>query len=186
MTAHNKKSEKKIEISEEEHQSFLAQAEELEKTRKALEDSKKQAEEAADRLLRAYADLENAKKRLARDKEDFLRFANEKLMRELLPILDNFDRALIHAEPGLEDSAASLKEGIVLMRKQFADFLSRHGVKRVEALGKKFDPNLHEALGHVESAEHPDETVLEEMEAGYVLEGRLLRPAKVRISQEKQ
>jgi molecular chaperone GrpE len=185
MTAEDKAG-KKIEISEEERQAFLAQGEELEKTRRDLEESKKQAEEAADRLLRAYADLENAKKRLAREKEDFVRFANEKLMRELLPILDNFDRALVHTEPGLEDSAASLKEGILLMRRQFADFLSRHGVKRVEAVGKKFDPHLHEALGHVESSEYPDETVLEEIEAGYQLEGRLLRPAKVRISQEKQ
>lgn len=184
MTSEEKK--ERIEISGEEHRSFLAQAEELEKTRKALEDAKKQAEESADRLLRAYADFDNAKKRLAREKEEFLRFANEKLMRELLPILDNFDRALIHAEPGLEDSSASLKDGIVLMRKQFADFLNRHGVKRVETVGKKFDPNLHEAIGHVESAEHPDETVLDEVEAGYTLEGRLLRPAKVRISQEKQ
>jgi len=180
------KHSKKIKLTEEEYQALLAKGEELENTKKELEGLKKQLEEIKDRLLRTHADFDNAKKRLSKEKEEFVRFANEKLMRGFLPILDNFERAILHSDTSGQDRTSSVKDGIVLIQKQMAVFLAAHGLVRMEVLGKKFDPHFHEAIGHVESADHPDETIVEEIEPGYLLAGRLLRPARVRISQPKQ
>lgn len=157
---------------------------ELEETAKKLEEANKQAAEAKDKVLRAYADFDNAKKRLAKEREEFVRFSSETMMRGLLPILDNFERAIAHAGSG-ENDPSSLRDGIVLIKKQFVDFLTQQGLTRLETVGKSFDPHVHEAIGHIDSAEHPDETVLEEIEPGYLLHGRLLRPAKVRISKRQ-
>lgn len=158
---------------------------ELEETVKKLEEADKQAVEAKDKVLRAYADFDNAKKRLAKEREEFVRFSSETMMRGLLPILDNFERAIAHAASG-EDTLSPLRDGIVLIKKQLVDFLTQQGLARLETVGKSFDPHVHEAIGHIDSAEHPDETVLEEIEPGYLLHGRLLRPAKVRISKRQE
>ena len=176
---------KKVKITNEEHEKLLAKAEELERTKKELEDTKAKLEEVKDKLLRAAADFDNARKRLAKEKEEFVRFANERLIRGLLPILDNFERAIQHAGGSADQGGDSLKNGIVLIRKQLGDFLTNHGMVRLEVVGKKFDPHFHEAIGVIESKDHPDETVLEEVEAGYLLDKRLIRPAKVRISKSK-
>lgn len=174
---------KKAKLTAEEHQALLAKATEFEQVKKDLEETQRQLAEMKDKFLRSHADFDNAKKRLAKEKQEFLRFANERLVRGLLPILDNFERAISHANPSEEGNSNTLKEGITLIEKQLADFLARHGLVRLETLGKKFDPHFHESIGHVESHEHADdETILEEVEAGYLFEGRLLRPAKVRIS----
>ena len=183
------KHSKKTKSGEEDHEVALAKAKQLEDTKKELEnkekelgETKKQLEEMKDILLRTAADFDNAKKRLAKEKTEFLHFANEKIIRGLLPILDNFERAFQHADSSKEDHAASLKNGIALIKKQFANFLAGHGLVRMEVIGKKFDPHFHEAIGRIESNDHPDETVLEEIESGYLLGGKLLRPARVRIS----
>lgn len=167
---------KKIRISREEHEGLLEKA-------RQLEDVRKELEELRDKYLRAAADFENAKKRLAREKEEHNRFAKERFVRSLLPILDNFERALPHIDPSQQGGApGTLKDGIVLIQKQLADFLKACGVARLEAVGKPFDPHFHEAIAHAEAGGYPDQTVVEELEAGYLLDGRLLRPAKVRVS----
>lgn len=172
----DKEKHKKVKLTEEEHAELLARKAELEDVKKQFEAAQGELAEFKDKFLRAYADFENAKKRLAKEKADIIKFAGGNLMRGLLPILDNLERALSHASQ--EDP---LKEGVSLIRKQLLDLLARHGLKRLEAVGKKFDPHYHEAIGHVESAELPEDTVAEELEPGYMLEERLLRPAKVRI-----
>lgn len=158
---------------------------ELEATKKQLEDALKQIAESKDKFLRTAADFENAKKRLVREKEDFVRYANENLMRGILPVLDNLERALSHAETAKDETVSSFRNGVSLIKKQLSDLLMAQGLVRLDTVGKKFDPHLQEAIGHAETADVPEDTVMEELEAGYLLEGRLIRPAKVRISQPK-
>ena len=133
-----------------------------------------------DTFLREKAELENFKKRLTKEKEDFVQFANERLLKELLQIEDNLERAMAAPNATLE----SLKEGVEMIQKQFKDFLKNQKVEAIEALGKPFDPNLHEVLNQQESEEHEENTVIEEYSKGFTLNGRILRPAKVVISKK--
>lgn len=133
-----------------------------------------------DTFLREKAELENFKKRLTKEKEDFVQFANERLLKELVQIEDNLERAMAAPNATLE----SLKEGIELIQKQFTAFLKNQKVESIEALGKPFDPNLHEVLNQQESDEHEENTVILEYSKGYTLNGRILRSAKVVISKK--
>ncbi|MEE3253243.1 MAG: nucleotide exchange factor GrpE [Nitrospinota bacterium] len=133
-----------------------------------------------DTFLREKAELDNFKKRLAKEKEDFAQFANERLLKELLQIEDNLERAMEAPNATLE----SLKEGVEMIQKQFKDFLKNQKVEVIEAFGKPFDPNLHEVLNQQESEEHEENTVIEEYSKGFTLNGRILRPAKVVISKK--
>jgi molecular chaperone GrpE len=131
-----------------------------------------------DRVLRERADAENVKKRVAREKADALRFANEGLIKDLLPVLDNLQRALEHARTSRE--VDPIIEGVELVVRSFNDALGRHGVQEVAARGVPFDPAHHEAFSHVES-DQPANTVIDEHQRGYLLHGRLLRPALVTV-----
>ena len=133
-----------------------------------------------DTFLREKAELENFKKRLTKEKEDFVQFANERLLKELLQIEDNLERAMAAPNATLE----SLKEGVEMIQKQFKDFLKNQKVEAIEALGKPFDPNLHEVLNQQESEEHEENTVIEEYSKGFTLNGRILRSTKVVISKK--
>ena len=133
-----------------------------------------------DTFLREKAELENFKKRLTKEKEDFVQFANERLLKELLQIEDNLERVMAAPNATLE----SLKEGVEMIQKQFKDFLKNQKVEAIEALGKPFDPNLHEVLNQQESEEHEENTVIEEYSKGFTLNGRILRSAKVVISKK--
>ena len=133
-----------------------------------------------DTFLREKAELENFKKRLTKEKEDFVQFANERLLKELVQIEDNMERAMSAPNATLE----SLKEGIEMIQKQFATFLKNQKVEPIEALEKPFDPNLHEVLNQQESDEHEENTVIQEYSKGYTLNGRILRSAKVVISKK--
>ena len=133
-----------------------------------------------DTFLREKAELENFKKRLTKEKDDFVQFANERLLQELIQIEDNLERALEVPNATLE----SLKEGVEMIQKQFSTFLKNQKVESIEAIGKEFDPTLHEVLNQQESEEHEENTVIEEFSKGYTLNGRILRPAKVVISKK--
>lgn len=146
---------------------------------RAQEDQTKlrgELEEAQGRLLRTAADLENARKRAHREKEELKKFAAERLLKDLAPVLDNLDRAL--AAAAAEDPLSS---GVRMVRKSFEDVLARHGVHVFSALGEPFDPRLHEALLQVESDAAPG-TVVAEHGRGFLLEERLLRPAMVGVA----
>lgn len=135
-------------------------------------------EETRDQLLRARAEFDNYRKRVARDSERVRKMAAESLLKDLLPVADNFERALQHgeAEPG------TLFEGIKMVHKQFVDVLARHGVEPIPAIGQPFDPNVHDALSRMPSDEHSEDTVALEYEKGYRLGDVVLRPAKVVVS----
>jgi molecular chaperone GrpE len=137
-----------------------------------------------DRFLRERADLENLKKRAARDREEALRYGNEALVRDILPVVDNLERALEHADSSGGDQA--LLDGVNLVLKGLLDALERHGAVCIPALGQRFDPERHEAMVQVESDEHEPNTVVREHQKGYVLRDRLIRPALVAVSKPRE
>jgi molecular chaperone GrpE len=145
--------------------------------------AREEARQANDRWVRERADLENVKKRMARQQADTVRYANEGLIRDLLPVVDNLERAVEHARDG--GNGAPLVEGVGLVLKALLDALEKHGVTRIQAKGAPFDPAHHEAMAHVESAEHAPNSVVEEFQPGYRLNERLLRPARVSVAKPR-
>ena len=150
---------------------------ELENLRRELEAKELEAKQHYERFLRQAAELDNFKKRAAKEKEESLRYGNENLIRELLPILDNLERALAYAE-GRGDGRPLL-EGVEMTLRNFRDVLGKHGVRQITAKGELFDPQKHEAIAQVETEELPPNRVVEEHHKGYFLLDRLLRPALV-------
>jgi molecular chaperone GrpE len=138
--------------------------------------------QASDRFLRERADLENFKRRSQRERAEAARYANEPLLRELLPVIDNLERALRAAAPAEGTDRAAIASGVEMVLKQFAEILGRFGVSRVASEREPFDPSHHEALALVETHEHPAGTILEEHAAGYRLHDRLLRAAQVTVA----
>ncbi len=152
-----------------------------------LQDKLKQNEEKQkqtyERLLRATADLDNLRKRTRREIDDAKVEAKTKVIREILPVLDNLERAMAHADAAGEgQDSKGIRAGVELVMRQFVQGLDRLGVKSVDVLHTQFDPNLHEAVGQKESADHPSGTVVEVFQRGYMVGERLLRPALVVVS----
>ncbi|MFA5038918.1 MAG: nucleotide exchange factor GrpE [Candidatus Omnitrophota bacterium] len=139
------------------------------------------AQETWDRLLRQQADFDNTRKRLERDKQEFLKFAHEDIIAELLGILDDLERSVEAAEKKQENFDAFLK-GIEMILAHLYELLKKRGVSPIEAKGKKFDPNVHEALMQTPSPEHQDGEVIEELQKGYRMNDRVLRTSKVRVA----
>jgi molecular chaperone GrpE len=130
-------------------------------------------------LVRRQADFENFRKRTERDRHEEGRRGVERMIMDLIPVLDGFDRALQgHEDPSYEE----YRKGIILIRKQLWDVLTRHGVQRVEAASKIFDPHVHQAIERIESVEHPDGFIVDVFQDGYIFHGRVLRPAIVRVA----
>jgi molecular chaperone GrpE len=150
-----------------------------------LEDLKARAAKAGenwDRLLRTTADFDNYKKRAAREKQDAVKFANESLLQKLIPIVDNFDMAM--AAAGKSDNPESLREGIAMIYNQLRAALTEAGLEEINALGKTFDPTLHEAISQQESSDAPEGQVIQQLRKGYKLRERLIRPASVVIARK--
>jgi len=148
-----------------------------------LELKEKEVAENYNNYLRALADLENYKKRAIKEKSDLIKFGNENLLRDFLPILDSLDRALDTACNS--NDFDSFREGLTLVRNQFLCCLEKYGVEPIPACGQDFDPNVHEAMLEVASDEHEESKVVDEYEKGYLLKGRLLRPSKVSVCKRK-
>jgi molecular chaperone GrpE len=152
----------------------------VESQRDPLEVAQKEAEENRDRWIRAVAELENYKKRTLQEKSKLLKYNNEQLLRDLLPVLDNMERALAHcSEAGRSDALA---DGVCMIVGMFKDILERYGVREIKALGETFDPHLHEAIARQAEEGKPANMVVQEVEKGYMYQDRLLRPAKVVVS----
>jgi molecular chaperone GrpE len=145
-----------------------------------LEKVQAQVKEMHDRYLRSAADLDNFRKRMVKETEENRKFANEELIKALLPTVDNLERALSHSE-GTPDLGALL-EGVKMVHKQFMDTLKKFGVEQIASLGKPFDPNFHQALMQVKTNESAPNTVVSEVTKGYLLAGRLIRPSMVGVS----
>ena len=165
----------KGEVSLQEYEALKGKVEELEGLRQ--------------KFLLAAADYENAKKRNARERDDFIKFSQERILKDLLPVVDNFDRAVGHATAAsakassyedLRQNLTTVISGVERVQKQLLDILKMHGLKRVETAGQMFNPHFHEAVAHVPEAGKEDQ-IVDELEPGYMLHDRLLRAAKVRV-----
>ncbi len=150
----------------------------------ALKAKAAKADEHWDRLLRATADLENFKKRAARERQDAVKYANEALLQKLLPVLDNFDMAMTAANSAQGASVESLKTGVTMILNQFKGALTEAGLEEINAAGQPFDPNFHEAVSQQDSTEVPEGHVLQQLRKGYKLRERLLRPAAVVVARK--
>lgn len=148
-----------------------------------LKEEADKAKEHWDKALRLQADFENTRKRLEREKNDFVKFANEGIILELLNILDDLERAVNLAESKHQDLTAFLK-GVEMILAHLYELLKEYGVKPIEAEGKIFDPACHEALMQVEDKEKPEHTIIEELQKGYLLNDRVIRTAKVKVSKK--
>ena len=145
-----------------------------------LQAAQAEAAKLRDQLLRTAADFDNFRKRSRREITDAERRAREDLLRDLLPVFDNLERAAAHAETARDVKA--LADGIGMVMRQFMDTLSKLGVERVESTGKSFDPAVHEAIQHQETADQQPGTVVSEVQAGYRAGDRLIRPAMVVVA----
>jgi molecular chaperone GrpE len=158
--------------------SLLQKVEELTKVLKTKE---KELQKEHDRWLRSVAELENYKKRMAREKAEILKFGNESLMRELLSVIDNLELSLEHARNA--NNIEAITQGIDLVRKEFLQKLEKFGLRAISVkVGEKFDPNKHEATARVETSEHPEDTIIKEFQKGYMFHERLLRPSRVSVA----
>jgi len=171
---HSKK--EKIEVAEILEEISAEQLEELK--RKAAE-----RDEYYQKWLNVHAEYENTRKRMEKEKYDHIKFANEGIIAQLFPIVDNFDMAFSAMEKA--DDKAAVMDGISMVQKEFHRILEEYGVSVVETKGKQFDPNVHEAVMAEETDEYEDGAIVEEIRPGYTLNGRLLRPAQVRVAKNE-
>jgi molecular chaperone GrpE len=144
-----------------------------------LAEKEKEAAANYDKYLRAIAELDNYKKRAAKEKTEIIKYGKEDVIKDILPFVDSLDRALEHADSTID--IQSFKEGLKLIQDQLLTSLKKHGVDKIECCGKEFDPNFHEALMQVDSEHLEENKVVNEFERGYLLNGRLLRPSKVSV-----
>ncbi|KYF59532.1 molecular chaperone GrpE [Sorangium cellulosum] len=170
--------------TEEQAEVQAERAEPAEQRAPTLEDklAEAQAEAARTReqLLRTAADFDNFRKRSRREVEEAQRRGRESILKDLLPVFDNLERAASHAESAPD--VKSVAEGVRIVAKQFVDTLDRMGIKRIPAVGKPFDPSVHEAIQQIESTEHPAGVVIAEVQPGYILGDYLIRAAMVVVS----
>ena len=153
---------------------------ELSNLRQQLDAKEQEAKNNYDRYVRQVAEAENFKKRNARERDDAIRFANEMLLKDLLPVIDNLERAIAHAASG--ENGKPLVEGVEMVLKGFLDALSKFGVSQIVAVGQPFDPSKHEAIAQVVSDSHDPNVVIEELHRGYMFRDRLLRAALVSVA----
>ncbi|MDN5330997.1 MAG: molecular chaperone GrpE [Tepidanaerobacteraceae bacterium] len=153
---------------------------ETEELRKALEEKEKEAVEYKELWLRALADYDNFKKRTQKEMEQIKLYAGEQLIKDILPVLDNFERAL----DSLEDKNSAVYDGIKLIYNQIKGILNKYGVQEIEAEGRPFDPQFHEAIMTVESDEHENDTVVEVLRKGYTYHSKVIRPSLVKVAKK--
>ncbi|MBI1910850.1 MAG: nucleotide exchange factor GrpE [Deltaproteobacteria bacterium] len=162
---------------------FEAPEQEVIRLRSELEAKTKEAEENYNKFLRSVADLDNYRKRAEKEKADAISYANESIMEDILPVVDNFERALVHANS--EQNVESLRQGVQLIIDQMYAVLKKFGLQEIKSVGGKFDPSLHHAISQEESEAEPD-SVVKEFQKGYLLKGRLLRPAMVAVAKKPE
>ncbi|MCX5812341.1 MAG: nucleotide exchange factor GrpE [Proteobacteria bacterium] len=171
-------------VVHEEHKKKKKKDEIVEELNNALEEKEEMVKALQEKLLYLQADFDNFKKLKIKEKQDTLKFGNEVLLKELLPVLDNLDRALDHASK--TEDFKGIHAGVKIVFNEFLKVLERAGVERVDAIGKKFDPNFHEAFMQEEKDNVEPDTVVSELQKGYILNGRLIRPSMVTISKKSE
>ena len=172
---------------EEEGEAWIAEIpeQEIARLKDELEAKTNEAAENYDKFLRAAAELDNFRKRVLKEKADAIAYANEKLVLEMLPVVDNLERALGHAQSGTEN-LKSLTDGVSLTVSQMFSVLKQFGLEEVKALGEKFDPAMHHAISHDDGEGAEPGTVVKEFQKGYTLKGRLIRPSMVSVAREAE
>lgn len=180
----NEEIEKEAEVVEEEVRLAETPEEEIRRLQEFSDAKAREAEENYNRFLRATADLDNYRKRTEKEKAEAIAFANETLIEEILPTLDNFERALSHADGA--ENLESLQAGVKMTVDQMYAVLKRFGLQEIKAAGEKFDPAVHHAITEEESEDAAPGTVTREFQKGYYLKGRLLRPAMVAVSKKPE
>lgn len=149
-----------------------------------IEKMKAELDETNNKYLRLYAEFENYKKRVRKEREEFFTYCNEDLLYELLPVIDNLEMALKHASDGNPDALQSLKQGVENTLRELNRTLEKFGLKAIEAVGLPFDPAYHHAMSQVEKPDVDDKTVVEEMRKGYLYKEKVLRPSLVTVSKK--
>lgn len=172
---------------------FKIEEENLDAIKDALEEKKKGISELQDKYIRLYAEFENFKKVIAKEQAETLKYGHERLITELLSVIDNLERAIIHSKGFIErvnsegaEAFQGLTSGVEMTLKQIIDLLGRFGVKEIKALGEPFDPSKHHAVSQLESDEYESNTVIEELRKGYYLNDRVIRPSMVVVSKKKE
>lgn len=132
------------------------------------------------------AEMDNYRKRMEREKENLLKYGNEKVLSDLLQVVDNFERTIEMLKPDVDQKVKNIVTGLDMVRKQFIDALSKHGLTPVDSVGKDFDPNFHEALAQEYAEGKKPNEIVKEFQKGYTLNGRLIRPSKVVVASDKQ
>ncbi len=178
-TTEHKEENKESHDSEEKPLDRLTKKELIQK----INELKKQVETNYDLYLRAQAEIENIKKRNQKAKEEWVKYANENLIKELLPVIDNLEKALSHSNN--ENAIDALREGVELTLKGLKNTLCKAGLEEIECIGKPFDPNYHEAVSEQEDENKEPGTVLQELQKGYILNQRLIRPSMVVVCKGK-
>jgi molecular chaperone GrpE len=176
--------EEKVAETHEEHKKKKKKEEIADELKKKLEEKEKELTELRERLLYQQADLENFKKLKAKEKQEVLRFGNETLVKELLPVIDNLERAIQHGCKA--EDVKAIVEGVQLTLNSFLKVLEKFGVTRVDALEKEFDPNVHEAIAQETREDKAPGTVVTELQKGYIMDGRLLRPSMVTVAKSSE
>jgi molecular chaperone GrpE len=161
-------------------ESFEGEVEVIDAQALALEASRKLADENHERYMRVQADYDNFRRRSRQEKEDFAKYASSKLIEQLLPIVDNFERALA-ASQSAKDFDVLIK-GIEMTAKQLEQVLASEGLKPIESVNQPFNPEFHQAIMQIESAEHEEGVIVEEVQKGYILKDKVIRPAMVKVS----
>jgi len=154
-----------------------------EKLRKELDIARKQLDEEKDKYLRLNAEFDNLRKRTLKEREEFIKYANEKLIQEFIDVFESLERGIENARK--TDNKDKLIEGMELVYKQFKVVLERNGLVPIKALGEKFDHSRHEAMMQTLTDDHEEDIILEEFAKGYMLNGKILRYSKVRVSKKK-
>jgi molecular chaperone GrpE len=168
----------------EEHKKKRKKDDATEELKRALEEKEEVIKSLQEKMLYFQAEFENYKKLKIKEKQDTLKFGNEVLVKELLPVLDNLEMALDHTEK--TEDYKGIYEGVKMTLNEFLKVLEKAGVTRIEAAGKKFDPNLHEAFYQEEKEDVEPDTVISEFQKGYLLNNRLVRPSRVIISKKPE
>jgi len=150
----------------------------------AIQAAEQKAEENYDKFLRVYAEFENYKKRMEKEKSEFIKYANEGMIKDILVVVDNLERAIEQTKN--HDQSEGVALGVEMILKQLKDILDKYGVKEMRAMGEPFDPRLHEAVIHEVADEYEENMVISELQKGYILKDRLIRPAMVKVSKKSR
>ena len=182
--AKNTDKAEKHEVHEEHKKKNKKKDEQIEELEKEIGEKDGALKDLQAKMLYLQAEFENFKKLKLKEKQETLKYGNEQLLLEMIPVLDNLEMALEHASR--TDDVKVIREGVKLTANQFLKVIEKSGVERIEALGKKFDPNLHEALYQEEREDVESDTVVSEVQKGYVLNGRVVRPSRVSVSKKPE